>query len=168
MAISTYNPCLLITNGELETFSIYIPLNLTIAKLIVFTDSSFVNNQDLSLQLGYLLVLVNKSSRQDNTLTKYKRVTKSVLVLETYGIVSGVDIAIAILTTLKIIIERLGLPSIPLIIYIDSYSLYKCLVKLGTTNKKRLIINIIALRQSYERHNPADALTKATPNRALK
>ncbi|KAF1968181.1 hypothetical protein BU23DRAFT_583410 [Bimuria novae-zelandiae CBS 107.79] len=82
--------------------------------------------------------------------------------------VSGVNIAITILTTLKIIIERLGLPSIPLVVCTDLYLLYECLVKLGTTNKKRLIINIIALRQSYERHNPADALTKATPNRALK
>ncbi|KAF1964476.1 hypothetical protein BU23DRAFT_585553 [Bimuria novae-zelandiae CBS 107.79] len=140
MAIFTYNLCLLITNGELETFSI----------------------------LGYLLILINKSSRQDNTLTKCKRVTRSVLALEIYSIVSGVNIAIAILITLKIITERLGLLSIPLIICTDAYSLYKCLVKLGTTNKKRLIIDIIALHQSYERHNPADALTKATLNCALK
>ena len=75
--------------------------------------------------------------------------------------------------------ERLGLPPILLIIYTDSYSLYECLIKLGTTNKKRLIINIIALRQLYERReiteirwingndNPADAFTKAAPNRAL-
>ncbi|KAF1966032.1 hypothetical protein BU23DRAFT_584689 [Bimuria novae-zelandiae CBS 107.79] len=171
MATSTYNPCLLITNGELETFGInlqrglqYIPLNLAIAKLI----------------LRYLLVLVNESGRQDNTLTKYKRVTRSVLALEIYSMVSGVDIAIAILTTLKIITERLGLPSIPLVVCTDSYSLYECLVKLGTTNEKRLMIDIMALRQSYERReiaeiqwingkdNPADALIKATPNRALK
>ncbi|KAF1970860.1 hypothetical protein BU23DRAFT_581846 [Bimuria novae-zelandiae CBS 107.79] len=153
MAIFTYNPCLLITNRELETFSIiegYIPLNLAIAKLIVFTDGSF-----------YLLVLVNN-------LTKYKRVTRSVLALEIYSIVSSVNIAIAILTILKIITERLGLPSIPLVVCTDLYSLYECLVKLGTTNKKRLIIDIMALRQLYERHNPADALTKATLNRALK
>jgi hypothetical protein len=94
--------------------------------------------------------------------------------------VSGVDIAIAILTTLKMITERLGLPSIPLVVCTDLYSLYECLVKLGTTNEKRLMIDIMALRQSYERReiaeirwidgkdNPADALTKATPNRALK
>jgi len=94
--------------------------------------------------------------------------------------VNGVDIAIAILTTLKMITGRLGLPSIPLVVCTDSYSLYECLVKLGTTNEKRLMIDIMALRQSYERReiaeirwingedNPADALTKATPNRALK
>ncbi|KAI1676769.1 hypothetical protein KJE20_13532 [Pyrenophora tritici-repentis] len=168
----------------------YVPLDLATAKLVVFTDGSFANNQDLSSQLGYLLILANESSRQDSTFdirgnvihwssTKCKRVTRSVLASETYGMVSGVDIAIAILTTLKIITGRLGLPPIPLIVCTDSYSLYECLVKLGTTAEKRLMIDIMALRQSYERReiteirwingedNPADAFTKATPNRAL-
>ena len=55
---------------------------------------------------------------------------------------------------------------------IDSKSLYECLVKLGTTQEKRLMIDILCLRQSYERRgineilwikgdkNPADAMTK--------
>ena len=54
--------------------------------------------------------------------------------------------AIAIGTTLKIITDRLELPAIPIIIYTDLYSLYKCLVKLSTTKEKRFIIDIIALR----------------------
>lgn len=65
------------------------------------------------------------------------------------------------------------LPSVPIIIYTDSLLLYDCLVKLGTTKEKRLIINIIAPREAYERgnvddvrwingrDNPADLLTKA-------
>jgi len=59
--------------------------------------------------------------------------------------VSGVNIAIVIGTTLKIIIDRLELPIIPIIIYTDLYSLYKYLVKLSTIKEKRLIIDIIAL-----------------------
>ena len=67
------------------------------------------------------------------------------LALEIYGIVSGVDIVIAIRTTLKIIIDRLELPIIPIIVYTDLYSLYKYLVKLSTIKEKRLIIDIMAL-----------------------
>ena len=59
--------------------------------------------------------------------------------------VGGVNIAIAIGTTLKIITDRLELPVIPIIVYTNLYSLYKCLVKLSTIKEKRLIINIIAL-----------------------
>jgi len=66
-------------------------------------------------------------------------------VLEIYGIVGGVNMVIAIGTTLKIIIDRLELPIIPIIVYTDLYSLYKCLVKLGTIKEKRLIINIMVL-----------------------
>jgi hypothetical protein len=52
-------------------------------------------------------------------------------------------------------------------------------VKLGTTKEKRLMIDIMALRQSYERRelsevrwiqgedNLADAFTKGAPNRAF-
>jgi len=53
--------------------------------------------------------------------------------------------AITIGTTLKIIIDRLKLPVIPIIMCTDLYSLYKCLVKLSTIKEKRLIINIMAL-----------------------
>ena len=65
--------------------------------------------------------------------------------LEIYRIVGGVNIVIAIRTTLKIIIDRLELPVIPIIVYTDLYSLYKYLVKLSTIKKKRLIINIMVL-----------------------
>jgi len=74
-----------------------------------------------------------------------------VLALEIYGIVKGVDIALAINSTIQIIIRQLNILLPLTIVYTDSYSLYECLVKLGTTKEKRLIIDIIALRQLYER-----------------
>ena len=64
--------------------------------------------------------------------------------------VSRVNIAVAIGTILKIITDQLELPVIPIIVCTDLYSLYKCLVKLNTTKEKRLIINIMALQQSYK------------------
>ncbi|KAI0997415.1 hypothetical protein K3495_g10771 [Podosphaera aphanis] len=54
------------------------------------------------------------------------------------------------------------------------------MVKLGTTKEKRLKIDIMAIRQSYERRelseirwitgdsNPSEAMTKANPNGALR
>jgi hypothetical protein len=72
-------------------------------------------------------------------------------VLKIYGIVSRVNIVIAIRTTLKIIIDQFKFSIIPIIIYTDLYSLYKCLVKLSTIKEKHLIINIIVLWQSYKR-----------------
>jgi len=77
------------------------------------------------------------------------------------------------------IVRQLDILLPPTIIYTDSYLLYECLVKLGTIKEKRLMIDIITLRQSYERReltevrwinrqdNPADAMTKATPNKML-
>ncbi|KAF1935700.1 hypothetical protein EJ02DRAFT_460141, partial [Clathrospora elynae] len=168
----------------------YIPVDLINAKLLVFVDGSFANNSDLSSQLGFILMLVNESTNANSTFTvrgnvihysstKCKRVTRSVLASKIYGMVNGFDIGIAITTTLRMITEHLGLAAVPLIICTDLYSLYKCLVKLGTTKEKRLMIDIMALRQSYERReiteirwingddNPADTFTKASPNRAL-
>ena len=93
--------------------------------------------------------------------------------------VAGVDMAYAIASTLQMVTTQLNVPRIPTVVCTDSYSLYECLVKLGTTKEKRLMIDIMALRQSYERRelhevrwihgddNPADAFTKEMPNRSL-
>jgi hypothetical protein len=59
--------------------------------------------------------------------------------------VKGVDIAIVINTIIKIINKQLGFPQTLIVVCTDLYSLYKCLVKLSTTEKKRFIIDIMAL-----------------------
>jgi len=80
---------------------------------------------------------------------------------------------------LKSIIEKLLQMTLLLVICTDLKLLYNCLVKLGTTQEKRLIIDVICLRQSYERReitevkwvdgnsNPADAMTKGKASMAL-
>jgi hypothetical protein len=73
------------------------------------------------------------------------------LASEIYNIITSVDIAYAIGSTLKLITTQLELPDIVTIVCTDSYSLYEYLVKLGTTKEKRLIIDIIVLQQSYKR-----------------
>ena len=90
--------------------------------------------------------------------------------------VAGFDIGAVLQDVTSKIIGK----DIPLILCTDSYSLYDCMTKLGTTAEKRLMIDIIGLRQSYERReineirwidgndNPADAMTKDKPCLALK
>ncbi|KAI1101557.1 hypothetical protein F4804DRAFT_315437 [Jackrogersella minutella] len=145
----------------------YIQLNPQDLRLYIFVDGSFANNKDMSN-------IIHWSS------TKCKRVTRSVLAREIYGMVQGFDIGYVIHRTINTILERLTLPRIPLVLCTDSYSLYQCLVQMGSTNEKRLMIDLMALRQSYENKeiddirwiqgncNPADAMTKATPNEAMR
>jgi hypothetical protein len=70
-----------------------------------------------------------------------------VLTSELYLIVAGFDIDAVLQNTTSKIISK----AIPLILCTDSYSLYNCITKLSTTAEKRLIIDIIGLRQSYKR-----------------
>jgi hypothetical protein len=103
-----------------------------------------------------------------------------VLASEIYGIMNDVNISIALATILRLIIDQLRLPEILLIICIDFYLLYKCIIKLGITQEKRLMIDVMFFRQSYKRRkiieirwihnqdNPANALTKAAANKAIK
>ncbi|KAI1106029.1 hypothetical protein F4804DRAFT_302673 [Jackrogersella minutella] len=170
----------------------YIQLNPQDLRLYIFVDGSFANNKDMSSQIGYIVVLGNeRPTAQDNELqvngniihwspTKCKRVTRSVLASEIYGMVQGFDIGYVIHRTINISLERLTLPRIPLVLCTGSYSLYQCLVQMSSTNEKRLMIDLMALRQSYENReiddirwiqgscNPADAMTKATPNEAMR
>jgi len=106
---------------------------------------------------------------------KCKRVTRSVLASELYATAHGFDIGAAIKSTIDLILGS----DVPLLLCTDSRSLYHCLVKLGTTQEKRLMIDVLCLRQAYERreiaevrwikgtNNPADSMTKSKPSLAL-
>ena len=88
----------------------------------------------------------------------------------------GFDISAVIKATVKL---QLNI-NLPLILYTNSKSIYKCLIKLGTTQEKRLIIDVMCLHQLYKRReiakvkwidgdsNPTDAITKSKPLLALK
>ncbi|KAM4066587.1 cwf18 domain containing protein [Hirsutella rhossiliensis] len=125
----------------------YKPIDLATAKLMVFTDGSFANNKDLSSQLGFVITLVNETNHKEKQ-------------FEISGnIVHWSSTKHLLAMTMKIITERLNLPPIPLIVCTDSYSLYECLVKLER--------EITDIRWINGADNPADAMTKASPNRAL-
>jgi len=155
-----------------------VKLNKESLQLLVFTDASFANNKDLSSQIGYILVLADSINANilHWSLTKCKRVTRSVLALELYAMAHGFDMGASVKSTID---KVLGI-DLPLVLCTDSKSLYECLVKLGTTQEKRLMIDIMCLRQAYERRevaevkwikgesNLADAMTKSKASNALK
>ncbi|RFU31044.1 hypothetical protein B7463_g5287, partial [Scytalidium lignicola] len=157
----------------------FVKLDKETLQLLVFTDASFVNNRDLSSQIGYIVALADRKGNANTlhwTSVKCKRVTRSVLALELYGMAYGFDMGAAIKSTIEGILEI----DLLLVICTDSRSLYDCLVKLGTTQEKRLMIDVMCLRQAYERRqiaevrwiegttNPADSMTKGKPSSALK
>jgi hypothetical protein len=63
----------------------------------------------------------------------------------------GFNISAVIKATVKL---QLNI-SLLFTLYTNSKLIYKCLIKLGTTQEKRLIINIICLRQLYKRRKIA-------------
>ena len=108
----------------------YIALNLDHMKIFVFINGSFTNNKDFSSQIGYLIILANETANgninetaneiinettngidkftiKGNLIhynsTKNKRVTRSVLASKIYGMVGGINMAIAINTIIRMI-----------------------------------------------------------------
>ena len=42
------------------------PINLPTTKLFIFINRLFINNKDFSSQLGYKIIIANKSTRENN------------------------------------------------------------------------------------------------------
>jgi cytochrome c oxidase subunit IV len=117
---------------------------------VIFIDFFFVNNKDLSFQIEYVICLVDTINIVNIlhwSSIKCKRVTRSVLVVELYAMVHDFDVN----SVLKAILTKMLDVLIFLILVTDSKSLYDCLVRLGITVEKRLMIDVMTLRQSYER-----------------
>lgn len=87
-------------------------------------------------------------------------VTRSVLASELYGMVGGFDSAIALSTTLQQIVGNLNIPAISVVICVDSKSLHDHFFKLGTVNKKRLMIDIMSIRESYEKREITEIMKR--------
>jgi hypothetical protein len=127
----------------------YVKLDSTKLQLVIFTNSSFANNEDLFSQIDYVICLAD--SNHANIVhwfsIKCKRMTRSVLAAELYALVHDFDLDVALKATLSAILDRF----VSFVLCTDSKSLYDCLVKLDTTQKKRFMIDVMSLRQSYER-----------------
>ena len=90
--------------------------------------------------------------------------------------VQGFVVRVVMKSTAK---EILDINLLPMIVCTNSQWLYDCLMKLGSTQEKRLMVNLMCLQQSYNwrkiieirwidgNSNLADAMTKSKPYAAL-
>lgn len=83
---------------------------------------------------------------------KCKRIDRSVLAAEFYARTSGFDHGTALKTNFDNILGQ----SVPLIICTNFRSLFDCLVELGITQEKRLMIDIMCLLEDYEKRETAE------------
>jgi hypothetical protein len=127
----------------------YVKLNQSFFRLMIFTDSFFANNRDSSSQIDYVICLAD--SIHANVLhwssVKCKRVTRSVLAIELFAMIYDFDVD----SMLKAIFTKMLDVVIFLILATNSKFLYDCFIRLRTTIEKRLMINVMILRQCYER-----------------
>jgi hypothetical protein len=157
----------------------FVFLNRNQLKLMIFIDAALTNTIDLQSQIDYVICLINDVHINliHWSSIKCKRVIRSVLAAELYAMINDFDVEAIIKSIIEHILKLKN--SLSLILLTDSKSLYDCLVKLDTIAEKRLMIDLMCLRQSYERReiakirwidedsNSADAMTKSKLCNAL-
>lgn len=146
-------------------------LDMESLKIKVFSDSSFANAEEKRSQLGFVVLLCDDSGRA-NVLHyasyKSKRVVRSTMGGEVFAFADGFDYGYS----LRHDLERMTGRKIPLLMYTDSDSVFKVIVKNSMTTERQLMIDLEATRQAYGRRgisdigwvrsadNPADGMTK--------
>jgi hypothetical protein len=116
---------------------------------MIFIDVFFAN-VNLHSQIDYVIYLVNDRLKANIIhwfFTKCKRMIRSVLAAKLYAMTNAFDAD----SVIKSIIQRKFNIFLSMILLTDSRSLYDSLVKLEITSEKRFMIDLMCLRQSYER-----------------
>jgi len=150
----------------------YPPLDVDDLRVRAYADASYATNADGSSQVGFIILLCD-SSGQAHILSyssrKCRRVVHSIMAGEVYAFSAAFDEAFVI----RYDLERLYRRRIPLNMFTDSKQLFDVVTKASHPTEKRLLVDIAAARQAYNRqdlsnvglvaseNNIADALSKA-------
>ncbi len=148
-------------------------------RIVGFSDSSFANNRDLSSQLGYIILIMDKNHNAVPIYFKsYKsrRITRSPMAGEVIAFSDMFDVASSLSFDLSTVLMK----SIPIHLFTDSKCLFDAISKGSRTSEKRIMIDISAAREGFKdkvisnigfvrsQNNIADALTKDMKQKALR
>eukprot|EP00168_Porphyra_purpurea_P011369 TRINITY_DN2896_c0_g1_i1.p1 TRINITY_DN2896_c0_g1~~TRINITY_DN2896_c0_g1_i1.p1 ORF type:complete len:816 (+),score=159.39 TRINITY_DN2896_c0_g1_i1:2887-5334(+) len=130
----------------------YRPLDRSTLRIHAYADASYANNMDGSLQLGYVILLCD-GSRRAHVLSyasrKCRRVVHSIMAGEVYAFTAAFDEAYMLRFDLKVLYER----RVHITLLTDSKQLFDVVTKASHPTEKRLLIDVAAARQAYNRHD---------------
>lgn len=110
----------------------FVPLDLQSLSMAVFIETVFAINRDMSSQLGFVVVLMNKYNRANivqYVSRKAKRMTKTVLASKLFSMVDGFYVSFTIRLALNGMLCRV----VSLHLYANYRSLYGCLTRTNRT-----------------------------------
>ena len=133
----------------------YPKLDLESLSIRAYSDASHASNFDGSSQLGYIVVLRDKHSRfsiLQFKSAKCHRITKSAMAAETCAFVEAFDVAWTMKYELELLLKR----QVPLQMLVDSKQLFQSISHGTRTKEKRLMIDLAASKQAFNRKEITD------------
>ena len=175
--IKAFNLCIKYLKKEPLHLS-FDPLNIETLQIRVYADAAFGTNLDCSSQLGFIIMLCDANNSAhiiDFSSKKSRRVVRSIMGGEIFALADGFDRAFMFRHDL----ERMYARKIPLYVLTDSKQVFDTITKASKTTERRLLIDIAAARQAYNRQEisniglvasedmVADGLTKTNAGASL-
>ncbi|CDF36780.1 unnamed protein product [Chondrus crispus] len=147
--IEAFNRCIKYLKREPLQLS-FDPLNIETLQIRVYADAAFGTNLDCTSQLGYVIMLFDANNAAhiiDFSSKKSRRVVRSIMGGEIFALADGFDRAFMLGHDLERMYDR----KIPLYVLTDSKQVFDTITKASKTTERRLLIDIAAARQAYNR-----------------
>lgn len=136
------------------------------ALIRIYMDASFASKDDFSSQLGNLVTVFddsNRSSILDFKFKKSKRIVRSIMAGEVCVFIDGFDLGFTMTADLELLLKH----RLNIYIFTDSKQLFDAITKGMHNMERRLMVDILAARQSYRCFEIKDvALIKGDVNAA--
>ncbi|KAA8492079.1 Copia protein [Porphyridium purpureum] len=145
--------------------------------LRVYSDAAFGNNEDLSSQVGYCVILCDNNGTGVPLLwtsKKTRRIVRSVLGAEVLALSDALDAGLYVKALLHSLKQQVELH-----LFTDSKCIFDSVTTSRVTTEKRLALDLAVIREAFQRQeiaricwirgedNLADALTKVKSNKSL-